>query len=131
MVAIATLPRTVASPTTPFPARRPPVGDPGRAARPALTLVPAHVGHRRRVVGLLVGALLALAVVLAAGYLVRTPPTAAPATTTHVVAEGESLWSIAVAHAPAGEAAGYVEQLVAANGTATVATGQTITLPQP
>lgn len=39
------------------------------------------------------------------------------------------MWSIAVEHAPAGEAAGYVERLVAANGAATVAPGQELSLP--
>ena len=76
---------------------------------------------------------LALAVVLALGYLVATP-IAAPGTATagtHVVADGETMWSIAVEHAPAGEAAGYVEQLVAANGGAAVAPGQELVLPTP
>lgn len=130
MVAIATLPRTVASPTTPARARRHPLpaGEPGR---PGLALVPPPAGAQRSVAGLVAGALLALAVVLAGAYLVRTPPVAPAAEVTHVVAEGETMWSIAVAHAPAGEAAGYVERLVAANGTATVAPGQQLTLPQP
>jgi LysM repeat protein len=76
-------------------------------------------------------AVLALAVLLAGAYLVRTPMVAPGAAVagTHVVAEGETMWSIAVRHAPAGQAAGYVERLVAANGAATVAPGQELSLP--
>jgi len=137
MVAIATLPRTVASPTTTAPGRvrRPSPAGPGRAGRPALALVPPHArgaARRGRPAGRLVAAAaLALAVLLAGAYLVRTPTVAPSAPATHVVAEGETLWSIAVATAPAGEAAGYVERLVEANGTARVAPGQTVTLPRP
>ena len=79
----------------------------------------------------------AVLVVAAAGtYLVRAEPAAAPGTapvldTTHTVAEGETMWSIANEVAPAGEAATYVERLVAANGGAAVTPGQVLTLPVP
>lgn len=135
MVAIATLPRTVASPTTaPSRVRRPsaPHG-PARAGRPALALVPPAARGTSWTLPRLAGAaVLALVLLLAGAYLVRTPdvaPVAEPAT--HVAGEGETMWSIAVANAPAGEAAGYVEQLVAANGTSSVAPGQAVTLPRP
>ncbi len=138
MVAIASLPTTVTTPgralraasTAPRPVPGP--------RRPVLQLVPPAGSAPRTVVGRPVGslvatALLALAVVLALGYLVTTP-TATPGTATagtHVVADGETMWSIAVEHAPAGQAAGYVEQLVAANGSAAVAPGQELVLPTP
>ncbi|HEU5084366.1 MAG TPA: LysM domain-containing protein [Acidimicrobiales bacterium] len=123
MVAIASLPTTV----TP--------------RRPVLTVVPprqpsgprAAAGQPLRSRWL--AAALALAVVLAVAYLVATPAvgtgTVAPATGSHVAEAGDTMWSIAVEHAPAGEAAGYVEQLVAENGGATVAPGQVVTLPTP
>lgn len=122
MVAIASLPTTV----TP--------------RRPVLTVVPPRqpsgpraAGQPLRSRGLV--AALALAVVVAVAYLVATPAvgsgTVAPATGSHVAEAGDTMWSIAVEHAPAGEAAGYVEQLVAANGGATVAPGQVVTLPTP
>lgn len=133
MVAIAT-PTT----TTPGRVRRHPLpsGGPGRAVRPGLRLVPprARTVAGRPVGAVVATALLVLAVALAGASLARTPaptPGAGGAATTHVVAEGETLWSIAVAHAPAGEAATYVERLADANGTARVAPGQTITLPRP
>jgi hypothetical protein len=133
MVAIA-LPTTS---TAPGRARRhplPPVG-PGREHRPTLTLVPPHQGSApapRRLVSVVATALLALAVLFAGAQLARTPA-AAPgaAATSYVAAEGDTMWSIALGHAPAGEAAGYVEALVAANGTASVAAGQTVVLPVP
>jgi hypothetical protein len=136
MVAIASLPATATAPgraqRAGSPAPRPGLGP----RRPALTLVPPHGSPSGSVAGRSVGgvlamALLALAVVLAAGYLVLTPTVAPGSATagTHVVAEGDTMWSIAVEHAPAGEAAGYVERLVAANGGASVAPGQELLLP--
>lgn len=134
MVAIASLPTTV---TTPGRAHRAPSHRPGPGARrPALTLVPpvgtgARTAPGRSIASVVAAALLALAVVLAAAYLATTPTTSpgAGVAGTHVVAEGETMWSIAVANAPAGEAAGYVERLVEANGGATVAPGQELLLP--
>ena len=87
-----------------------------------------------RLVGL---AALVLVVVLAVGYLASTTATppgatgAAPTLDAHVVAEGETRWSIAQAIAPAGEAGTYVERLVAANGGGAVAVGQVLTVPAP
>lgn len=131
MVAIASLPTTVASPGRAFRAvspARPPV--PG-ARRPGLVLVPAARPAGRSLGSLVATALLALAVLVAVGYLATTPTVAPGAATagTHVVADGETMWSIAVERAPAGEAAGYVERLVAANGSASVVAGQELTLP--
>lgn len=134
MVAIASLPTTV---TTPGRAHRAPAHRPGPGVRrPALTLVPptgtgARSAAGRSLASVVGAALLALAVVLAVGYLATTPTSspAAGVAGTHVVAEGETMWSIAVAHAPAGEAAGYVERLVDANGGAAVAPGQELLLP--
>ena len=58
--------------------------------------------------------------------------TGAPATLAdHVVVEGETMWSIAQDVAPAGEAATYVERLVAANGGAVIVPGQVLTVPEP
>lgn len=80
---------------------------------------------------------LVLVVVAALGYLATSTPTTpgtvgAPATLeAHVVAEGETMWSIAQDVAPAGEAATYVERLVSANGGAAVAPGQVLTVPVP
>lgn len=122
MVAIASLPTTV----TP--------------RRPALTVVPSRRPSAPRAAGQplrsrCLAAALALAAVLALAYLVATPAvgtgTAAPAAGSLVAEPGDTMWSIAVEHAPAGEAAGYVEELVAANGGATVAPGQVVTLPAP
>jgi len=96
----------------------------GTARRPATPAIGRAV----------LAAVLALAVVLAGAYLARTPepaPGRAATTTTYVAAEGDTMWSIAVAHAPAGEAATYVEALVDANGGATVTPGQALTLPRP
>ncbi len=138
MVAIASLPTTATGPGRALraaPSARRPV--PGRG-RPALTLVPTGAAVPRAVAGRSLGsvvaaALLLLAVLGAVGYLVTTP-TVAPGTATagtHLVADGETMWSIAVEHAPAGAAAGYVERLVAANGSASVAPGQELVLPTP
>lgn len=133
MVAIASLPTTVTIPgrtrRAASPARRSRPGVP----RPALALVPAPAGAfaGRSIASFGASFLLALAVLLAGAYLVLTP-TVAPGTATagtHVVAEGETMWSIAVELAPAGEAAGYVERLVAANGGAAVVPGQELSLP--
>lgn len=134
MVAIASLPTTAT--TSGRAHRAAPAHRPGPGVhRPSLTLVPPQrpVGRTAgRSVGSVVGAaLLAMAVLLAVGYLVSTPTSmpAASVAGTHVVAEGETMWSIAVEHAPAGEAAGYVERLVAANDGAVVAPGQELVLP--
>lgn len=90
----------------------------------------AHGRIQAVLVGLVVGAVL-----VAAAFLATSPPltaSGAPATAgTHVAAEGESMWSIARAHAPAGEAAGYVERLAEANGSAKVRPGQVLVLPVP
>ncbi|MCO8126890.1 hypothetical protein NHL50_06695 [Acidimicrobiia bacterium EGI L10123] len=134
MVAIASLPTTV---TTPGRAHRAPAHRPGPGdRRPALRLVPpvgsdATTSSRRSLASVVGAALLALAVVLAVGYLATTPTTspAAGLDGTHVVAEGDSMWSVAVAHAPAGEAAAYVERLVDLNGGAAVTPGQELLLP--
>lgn len=138
MVAIASLPTTVTVPgRTLGAASLAPRSAPG-ARRPALQLVPEPGAAPRTVVGRPLGsvvatALLVLGVVLALAYLVTTPDAAPGSGTagTHVVADGETMWSIAVEHAPAGQAAGYVERLVAANGGATVAAGQELVLPTP
>lgn len=86
----------------------------------------------------LVVALLAAVVVLAVAYLAVTGPSAtdvgnrvADTSATHVVAEGETMWSIATDLAPAGEAATYAERLVEANGGGTVEAGQVLTVPAP
>lgn len=117
-------------PTSPAPA-------PARAAAPGrLQLVPPlHRSTSRP--GRLLGALALLVVLVAAvGYLLSQPalqPTGAIAVQdqVHVVAPGETMWSIASEVAPAGEAATYVERLVAVNGSATVAAGQVLELPVP
>lgn len=136
MVAIASLPTTVTAPGRTRRATSPALRTGPGVRRPVLTLVPAPSAGPRTVAGrplasFVATAILALAVLLAGAYLVLTP-TVAPGAAfagVHVVAEGETMWSIAVEHAPAGEAAGYVERLVAANGSATVAAGQELTLP--
>lgn len=123
MVAIASIP----SSSTPLRQQRRP--DPVLVSVPDLSRRPFPV--RGSAVATVVLVAVAL---LAATYLATRPPmsTGAPAIAgSHVVAEGETMWSIAVDNAPAGEAAGYVEQLVAVNGDARVAPGQRITLPTP
>jgi len=102
----------------------------GGTGRGHLRLV-ADADRTARPIGAVLTALvLALAVVLAGAYLVRTPaPSPGSRTATHVAAEGDTMWSIAVAHAPAGDAARYVEALVEANGSARVSPGQAVTLP--
>lgn len=92
--------------------------------------------RRRAGVSWVVAAVAVLVVVLSAAYLVQAGPTPAAGEiplleSTHVVAPGETMWSIASEVAPAGEAATYVERLVAANGGASVAPGQTLVLPRP
>lgn len=124
MVAIASIP----SSTTALRQQRRPA--------PVLVSVPDLARTPFRVRGRAVATVLLVAVaLLAATYLATSPPmraAGAPAIAgSHVVAEGETMWSIAVDNAPAGEAAGYVEQLVAVNGDARVAPGQRITLPTP
>lgn len=136
MVAIASLPTTVTTPGRVHRATSPALRPGPGVRRPSLSLVPPHGATPRTVAGrplasVVATALLALAVLLAGAYLVQTP-TVTPGTATagtHVVAEGDTMWSIAVEHAPAGEAAGYVERLVAANGGATVEAGQELSLP--
>jgi LysM repeat protein len=91
---------------------------------------------RRAGVSWVLAAMAALVVFVSAAYLVQAGPTAAAGELpvlerTHVVAQGETMWSIARDVAPAGEAATYVERLVAANGGASVAPGQTLVLPRP
>ena len=136
MVAIASLPTAAATPGRAHRAATPALRSGPEERRPVLRLVPAPtrvpgtVGGRS-VAWFVAAALLALAVLFAGAYLVRTPTVAPGAATagTHIVAEGETMWSIAVEQAPGGEAAGYVERLVAANGGADVVAGQELTLP--
>lgn len=71
-----------------------------------------------------VGAIAGLAVLPATGEVTVEPAT-------HLVTEGETMWSIASAAAPAGETAAYVERLVAANGGSVVVPGQVLVLPTP
>ncbi len=69
---------------------------------------------------------------LCLALLVLTPTGSAAVPDTHVVGAGETLWSIAVDVAPAGEAAVYVDRLVAANGGAgEVVAGDVLVLPAP
>ena len=103
--------------------------------RPTLRLVPP--AGARRGVGEVVAAGVALLVVFAAVlYLLQAPPTATAgqipvSDATHVVADGDTMWSIAVDVAPAGEAAAYVERLVEVNGTAIAVPGDVLALPVP
>lgn len=132
MVAITVCP----SPHAPRSAR--PAHTPGRAGvhdtrlHVAPSPRPTGVGAGRAVgVGVLV-----LVMVVAVGYLMTAPALdtsgAIPVQdTVHVVAPGETMWSIADAVAPAGEAATYVERLVEVNGTAAPAPGQVLELPVP
>jgi LysM repeat protein len=135
MVAIASLPTTVTTPGRAHrlaPAHRPGPG----VRRPTLTVVPPHgtgaPATGRSVWSVLGVALVVAAVLLAVAYLATTPLSAPGASVagTHVVADGDTMWSIALEHAPAGEAAGYVERLVAANGGAAVAPGDELVLPR-
>ena len=124
MVAITTFPRSTAA-----PARRSP------APRPALRLVAGSVPAPRWSARLLALAG-ALVVVVAALYLVQAGPTAAPgqvpaSDATHVVEAGDTMWSVAMEVAPAGEAATYVERLVELNGTSVVEPGDVLALPLP
>ncbi|MGK2930409.1 MAG: LysM peptidoglycan-binding domain-containing protein [Acidimicrobiales bacterium] len=117
------------------------------APRPAPAVQPARRPGRLHAVppleragagaGRLLGALVLVAVLVAAvGYLLAQPaldPTGAIAVQdqARVVTTGETMWSIATEVAPAGEAATYVERLVAVNGSATVTPGQVLELPVP
>lgn len=79
---------------------------------------------------------LGVVAIVAMVSLMLSEPLAEPGTipvaeTTHVVADGETMWSIALDVAPAGEAATYVERLVAVNGGALVVPGQVLALPVP
>ncbi len=121
-------------PTSPAPGLGP--GHDYAAAPARLQLVsPLHRSSSRP--GRLLGALVLLAVLVAAvGYLLSQPalePTGSIAVQdqVHVVAPGETMWSIASEVAPAGEAATYVERLVEVNGSAAVASGQVLELPVP
>lgn len=87
--------------------------------------VPRHLRTAALAFVLVVAAALALA-------LARMPQVDLSSTRTvgtHVVAPGDSMWSIAVEHAPAGGAGGYVERLIEANGTARVSAGDVVVLP--
>lgn len=132
MVAITAFPTAIAAPA---PRRPAPVTRPTTPLRS----VPAPATAGRRLAGVGRGvswAVVALVAVLAVAYLALSGP--APAVegipvqdATHVVAPGETMWSVANEIAPAGEAAAYVERLVEVNGTATVTAGQVLVLPVP
>lgn len=122
MVAVTSLPAPAA--------RRSPV----RTTSPLAVAAPVR-GMGARSARQLRTAAIVLVVLVAAGLaisLARMPQLDLSSTRTvgtHVVAPGESMWSIAVEHAPAGGAGGYVERLVEANGTARVSAGDVIVLP--
>ncbi|WP_436795527.1 LysM peptidoglycan-binding domain-containing protein [Actinospongicola halichondriae] len=104
------------------------------AAAPARSLhaVPDRVAIGRR--SWIGTAVLVAVLALAIGLLIASPAMSAGTAATldpHVVVEGETMWSIAQDVAPAGEAATYVERLVEANGGASVAAGQVLTVPVP
>lgn len=78
--------------------------------------------------------LLAVVAFLGVAGLVMSEPLAEPGTiavseATHLVVEGDTMWSIALDVAPAGQAAAYVERLVEVNGGATILPGQVLRLP--
>ena len=108
-----------------------------RRPQPArLRSVPPLARRRTGVSWVLAAVAAFVVVVVSAAYLVQAGPTPAAGElplleTSHVVAPGETMWSIATEVAPAGEAATYVERLVAANGGASVTPGQTLVLPRP
>lgn len=133
MVAITAIPNTIARPRPSRPSSRP------APAPSALRLVPDRrpvaAVTVRGLPGVLATILLAAVAMLAITALVRAEPLAEPGTigladSVHVVAEGETMWSIAVDRAPAGEAAAYVERLVEVNGSAVVVPGQSLQLPR-
>lgn len=110
--------------------------------RPRLRAVPASDrarARRLRSAGSRLAAVAAAAVVvvgLALLALAGPAPTAATGEVpvldaTRVVAEGETMWSIAQDVAPAGETALYAERLVEANGGGAVEAGQVLVLPVP
>ena len=132
MVAIACPARPLA---TPAPAR-------GSYGAPPLSLHLVVPGRRpvdlgpRQLAHLVLAVVLVVVAALSVAYLVRSDPLVPSDTVpvldqTHVVHAGETMWSIATEVAPAGEAATYVERLVAVNGTASVAPGQVLALPIP
>lgn len=93
----------------------------------------AGLGGAGRILG---PAVVVAVLVLSVGYLLATPALGTPSAVplqdeVHVVATGETMWSIARDVAPAGEAATYVERLVEVNGASTVAPGQVLELPVP
>ena len=119
-------------------AERPVPTGPAHVGPAPLRLVPPPDGTRSRLDAVRVFALTAAAVVLVAavGYLLSAPALGTSGAVpvqeeVHVVAAGETMWSIAGDVAPAGEAATYVERLVEVNGSATVVPGQRLRLPVP
>lgn len=109
----------------------------GRAARPHALHVVDDATPQRRPLRTLASFAAIVVMLLAVAYLAMSAPatpgaTGAPATLdAHVVAEGETLWSIAQQIAPAGEAGTYVERLADSNDGATVVVGQRLTVPVP
>lgn len=121
---------------------------PVRPARPELRLVEggrsaarpsASVYRRRRIVAALalivvVGALLALTLQLvdgASGAVTASGPGGAAASTVvvHIVEPGDTMWSIARSLQPSGDVRSLVDELVSANGGASLQIGDQIVLP--
>ena len=131
MVAITAFPSAIAT-----PGRRPaPTAGPRLRVVPEPATAPAGAPIRRlgRIIGTVVAALVVL---VAITHLVLADPVPSAGTIPvqdagHVVAPGETMWSIATEVAPAGEAAAYVERLVEVNGSARVSEGQVLLLPAP
>ena len=86
---------------------------------------------------LLVGASAVRVAAAAVGAVAGPPPPALPVplppatAPSHVVAPGDSYWSIAVSLRPAGDVRAVVDALVAANGSRPLQPGDRLVLPVP
>jgi hypothetical protein len=104
-----------------------------RAATPRGSAAPVRLTRRGRWVLtlLLLGAVLALSVVLGSGSIAAPERGQAPATATVVVTEGASLWSIADEIAEPGETREVMYEIERLNqlGSTTLVPGQTLVVP--
>lgn len=136
MVAIAFPSRPL---TTPVPVRSP-VGPPSlrlvSPSGPRIDIGRPSTASTASTANVVIGVLLFVVAAFAVVGLVRSGPDVVPGDVAvldggHTVVAGETMWSIANDVAPAGEAGGYVERLVALNATSVASPGQILTLPVP
>jgi hypothetical protein len=117
MVAISAFPTAVASPHAPS------VSVVRSASRSTAALWQIALA--------VMGVALVIALVLMGPVPGVGSPAAAASASSVVATSADTMWSLAVEHAPAGEAAIYVERLIERNGTAVILSGQLVVLPAP